>query len=86
MAACALLRRHAAVTAIGTEVTKVATHKEDDLVLAAAVSAQADYLVTGDSQLQKLENFGGVAIVSPRRFLDILRQHGSEPRAGSGLN
>jgi putative PIN family toxin of toxin-antitoxin system len=49
-----------------------ATHPEDDRVLATAVSASADYLVTGDAQLQALGNFRGVTILSPRAFLTIL--------------
>jgi predicted nucleic acid-binding protein len=50
----------------------VASHPEDGLVLATAVSAKADYLVTGDSQLQRLGQFEGEAIVPPRTFLDYL--------------
>jgi putative PIN family toxin of toxin-antitoxin system len=57
---------------ISTEVRGVATHSEDDLILATALSAKADYLVTGDSQLQKLCAYQGVTIVSPREFLDVL--------------
>lgn len=53
-------------------VTSVATHPEDDLVLATAVSAQVDYLVTGDRQLQRLDTFQDVRILSPRQFLTIL--------------
>jgi predicted nucleic acid-binding protein len=44
----------------------------DDLILATALSAQADYLVTGDSQLQGLGAYRGVAIISPREFLSRL--------------
>jgi uncharacterized protein len=55
------------------EVRGVATHPEDDLILATAVSANADYLVTGDRQLQALGGFQGVTIVSPREFLTILQ-------------
>jgi uncharacterized protein len=58
--------------AITVAVSGVATHPEDDLVLAAAVSAEAGYLVTGDRQLQQLGRFRGVDIVSPRAFLAIL--------------
>ena len=61
---------------ISLPVAGVATHPEDDLILATAASAQADYLVTGDKQLQHLETFHGVAIVSPSDFLDILMQLG----------
>ena len=55
-------------------VTGVATHPEDDLVLAVAVSAGADYLVTGDRQLLALGRYRGVAILSPRAFLTLLDQ------------
>ena len=57
---------------VTVEVHGIATHPEDELVLATAVSAQADYLVTGDSQLQKLAAYQGVTIVSRREFLDVL--------------
>lgn len=53
-------------------VSGIASHPEDDLVLATAVSAAVDYLVTGDRQLLRLGAYEGVKIVSPRDFLDIL--------------
>jgi putative PIN family toxin of toxin-antitoxin system len=68
----ALVRREATVVGITTQVQGVATHPEDDLVLAAALSSQAQYLVTGDAQLQRLGAYQGIAILSPRAFLDIL--------------
>lgn len=67
-----LLEQEAVLTPITRQVQGVATHPEDDLILAAAVSARADYLVTGDDQLQKLGGFEGVKIVSPREFLRLL--------------
>jgi putative PIN family toxin of toxin-antitoxin system len=57
---------------ITAEVRGVATHPEDDLILATAVSAQVDYLVTGDRQLLALGHYAGVRIVSPRDFLAII--------------
>lgn len=56
-------------TEITVPVSGVASHPEDDLVLATAVSASADYLLTGDKQLKRLGAFQGVSIVSPREFL-----------------
>jgi len=50
----------------------MATHPEDDLILATAASARADYLVTGDRQLLALGTFEEIAIVTPRAFLDLL--------------
>jgi putative PIN family toxin of toxin-antitoxin system len=67
-----VIRRLARLVPITVEVHGVATHPEDDLVLATAVSARADYLVTGDTRLQALGSYEGVQIVSPRAFLDIL--------------
>lgn len=57
---------------ITVTVQGVATHPEDDLILATAVSAQAEYLVTGDRQLLALGQFNGVQIVTPRDFAPIL--------------
>jgi uncharacterized protein len=68
----ALLRRRARLAPITVSVQGVATHPEDDRILATAVSAQADYLVTGDRQLQALKTYRGVRIVSPRTFNGIL--------------
>lgn len=70
----ALVRTHATIVAITVEVHGVATHPEDDQILATAASASADYLVTGDVKLQRLGGYQGVTIVSPRAFLDILHQ------------
>ena len=66
------LSSRAAVTSITARVVGIATHPEDDLFLATAVSANADYLVTGDLKLQALGTYQGVTIVSPRDFLDLL--------------
>ena len=45
---------------------------DDDLVLATALAARADAIVTGDQDLLVLGAFEGVAIVSPRQFLERL--------------
>src|SRR5947208_16745721 len=46
---------------------------KDDPIVAAAISAKADYLVTGDrAHLLPLGEHQGVRILSPREFLDIL--------------
>lgn len=68
-----LLQTDASLIPITLQVHGVATHREDDLVLATAVSAQADYLVTGDTKLQHLGSYEGVQILSPRAFLELLR-------------
>lgn len=72
-----MLRYRSAITPLTATVNGVATHPEDDLVLAAAVSARADYLVTSDTKLLRLESYEGVQIVSPATFLDVLERSAS---------
>jgi putative PIN family toxin of toxin-antitoxin system len=67
-----LLHRRATVSPIIVSVHGIATHPEDDLILATAVSVKADYLVTGDTKLQHLGTYHGVSILSPRGFLETL--------------
>jgi putative PIN family toxin of toxin-antitoxin system len=73
-----LLQRRAAVSPITVSVHGIATHPEDDLILATAVSAKANYLVTGDTKLQHVGTYQDVTILSPRRFLEILKHDVSE--------
>ena len=54
------------------DVHGVAEDDEDDLVLATAVAAKVDYLVTGDKYLLRIGEFRGILIVSPRQFLDLM--------------
>lgn len=73
-----LLEHETPCTLVTHEVHGAATHPEDDLILATALSARADYLVTGDVKLQRLRHYQGVIIVSPREFLDVVLSESSE--------
>jgi uncharacterized protein len=66
------LESRAVLVPITADIRGVASHPEDDLILAKAVSAQADYLVTGDRQLLPLGQYQGIQVVSPRAFATIL--------------
>lgn len=67
-----LLRRTAVQTPITVEVRGVATHPEDDLILATALSAGAQYLATGDLKVQRLGTYQGVRLLSPRALVEEL--------------
>jgi len=41
---------------------------DDDAILACALEAKVDYLVTGDEDLLELKAFKGIRIVTPRDF------------------
>lgn len=44
----------------------------DDMVLACALEGKADFIISGDHQLLDLENYQGIKIVNPARFLDLI--------------
>jgi putative PIN family toxin of toxin-antitoxin system len=66
------LRKVTLVVPIRIEVHGVATHPEDDKVLATALSGRVDYLCTHDRQLLKLERFHHIEIATPSRLLAAL--------------
>lgn len=63
-----LLEQDADVTPITVQVTGVATHAADDVVLATAVSGNAGFLVTGDIPLRGVGSHEGIVILTPREF------------------
>ena len=53
-------------------VTGVASQAKDDPILATALNARADYLVTGDKALLELGTFEGTRIVSAAELVALL--------------
>lgn len=53
-------------------VADVCRDPADDVVLAAAVEGRADAIVTGDADLLTLGEYRGIAIMTPRAFLDLI--------------
>jgi len=49
-------------------VQSVCRDPDDDAILACALEAGADYLVTGDVDLLELKTYKGIRIVTPRDF------------------
>jgi len=45
---------------------------DDDVVLATAIAAKADLIITGDQDLLVLGQHAGIRILSPRQFLELL--------------
>ena len=46
---------------------------KDDMIIACAVAASADYIVSRDQHLLDLVNYQQIQIVSPEKFMHILR-------------
>jgi uncharacterized protein len=51
---------------------QVSRDKDDDVILACAVAAKAEYLVSGDKDLLVLGRYEDVAIVTVATFLEML--------------
>ena len=56
------------------EVSAVEADPTDNKVLACAVEGNVDYVVSSDKHLASLGEFGGIPILSPRQFLEILSE------------
>ena len=54
---------------------RVARDPDDDQVLAAALSARADVIVSGDADLLTLGSFQNIRILAPRAALGMLAGH-----------
>ena len=67
------LREHAVLPTVKRPYPKISRDSTDDHVLALAVQAKADYLITGDEDLLVLERHADTQIVRPREFWGILR-------------
>jgi|SRR5450759_1434163 putative PIN family toxin of toxin-antitoxin system len=64
----------AATVVVPTEkITAITSDPSDNRILEAAVAVQADYIVSGDSDLLNLHVFEGMEIVTPARFAAILQ-------------
>jgi uncharacterized protein len=50
------------------KVKDICRDADDDNIIACAVAAKADYLVTGDSDLLEIKDYQGVRIINPRDF------------------
>lgn len=74
----AQITRRAERVEVAPPVPKIATHWQDDLVLAAAKAGAADYLVTGDNELLALGAYGITSIVSVDDFVAILDASNAE--------
>lgn len=74
------LRAIAVVVTPTVTVTGVATHPEDDIILATALTVGADYVVTGDKHLQSVGAHGGTRIISTAEFAAMLRGQAGSAR------
>jgi putative PIN family toxin of toxin-antitoxin system len=68
----ALARASTTIVTITAPIPNVASTRDDNLVLATAESAGVPYLVTGDTELLRLGQYGSTEILSPRQFQQVV--------------
>lgn len=73
---CRSLGRFAMLVSDPPQLT-VVRDPNDDMVVACAVKAGADYIVSRDHDLRVLESYQGIRIITPEAFLHVLRDRGS---------
>jgi len=57
---------------------------DDDKIIACAIAAGAEFLVTRDRDLLSLGSYAGVAIVAPEDFLHRVRAQSNDPSSKAG--
>jgi putative PIN family toxin of toxin-antitoxin system len=68
----AYIKTFATVVPATVTVEGVCRDPDDDVFLAAALSGDADYIVSGDHDLQALGEYQGIEVLSPKAFADWL--------------
>ena len=70
-----IVRELEAVSELVFPTRKIAAVKADpydNLILECAVTAEVDYVVSGDNHLLELKRFEGIPILSPAQFLKVV--------------
>jgi len=62
-------------------IIQVVRDPNDDFILATAIKAQADYLVTFDNDLLDIKKYNEIEIVTPGDFLRILRAQSKDEQS-----
>jgi putative PIN family toxin of toxin-antitoxin system len=61
-------------TDVTTVINDVCPDPDDDKFLSCALSASAEFIVSGDKALQKIGQFRKIKIITPHRLLQILKR------------
>ena len=54
------------------KVKAVPEDPKDNIIIECALSADADYIITGDNHLLKLKEYKNIKILTPKEFLDLI--------------
>jgi len=71
-----LVREKSTVVGQLPDIQVIERDPKDDMIIACALAAQADYIVSRDLDLLDLREYQGIQITSPEEFIHYLRNHG----------
>ena len=66
-----LIREQAEIADEATLDGAISRDPDDDHILAAAIGAECELIITGDNDLLVLLQYEGISIVTPREFFDV---------------
>jgi uncharacterized protein len=71
----AMLRHVTTHVPLTVTIAGMVSDPNDDPILATALSAHADYLVSGDRAVLAVQQVHGIPIITARQFYDVLQPH-----------
>lgn len=71
----ALFKKYAVLVEPADIKAPISSEPDDDKFLTCAVAGQADFVVSGDSDLLELKTYGGIEVVTGGRFLVALEEN-----------
>ncbi len=68
----ALIKEASTYSDAKEKIEGICRDKDDDLILSCAISARANYIVSGDKDLLDIKQYKDIKIISPRDFEAML--------------
>ena len=68
------LRRTCEIIQLSSELSVQITDPDDKIILQCAIDANADYIISGDTDLKRLHPFNGIQILAPTLYLERTRE------------
>jgi uncharacterized protein len=65
-----------ALVTVAGQLKVVTADPDDDVIVECALTASAEYVVTGDRHLIDMERYAGVQMVRPARFVELVAAEG----------
>ena len=68
------IKEYSIVTIGKSKIDEITADPDDNMFLACALEAEADFIVSGDKHLLNLKTFQDIPIMKARRFIETLKQ------------